>query len=429
MTHTPIPEEVYWSGRLNIEPEDTQPLGQKTQILIVGGGYTGLSAALHLARNGVQTTVVDQETGPGQGASGRNGGMVLSGYPLDCSTLIKKFGLKRAQTLFSASRHAVNGLERLIQEGNIDCDFVRSEHVSAAVHSGHWDWLRQEQENMAEISGSSPRLLDAGQMREELGTSAYWGGLADPWAAALNPARLIAGLYQMALAAGVRFSWMTRVHALQDEDKSIRIQTTRGDIQADQVLLATNAFTSDLDPWLGRRVVPIESVIIATEEIPDEVIRTVLPQGNTVSDTKRVLHYFRRSPDGKRVVFGGRPPLIWGSLQDKARALHKDMLFVFPQLRPYNPACVWSGLVGFTRDRLPHSGDTNGFLYATGYCGHGTALAIYLGQQIAQAVLRSGNPGDLDFPGTPFPRFPLYRKRAWFVPLTLAWFGLLDRFT
>jgi glycine/D-amino acid oxidase-like deaminating enzyme len=429
MPHTPIPEQVYWGFGSWGEPEHEPTLGNKTQVCIVGSGYTGLSAALHLARNGVQATVVDQEVGPGQGASGRNGGMVLSGYPLDCTTLIHKFGSERAKTLFSASRRAVSGVKKLVQEGNIACDLMSREHVTAAVRPGHRDWLRQEQESMAEISGTSPRLLDAGQMREELGTNAYWGGLVDPWSASLNPFRFAVGLHQMASDAGVEFSWSTRVHAIQNEHQRTRIRTSRGEIVADQVVLATNAFTPVLNDWLGRRVVPVESVMIATEEVPDDVIRTVLPRGNTVSDTKRVLHYFRKSPDGKRVLFGGRPPLIRGSLQDKALALHKDMLTVFPQLGSYKPARVWSGQVGFTRDHLPHSGDKNGLGYAMGYCGHGIALATYLGRQLAKAVLNGDNPRSLDFPGTPFPRFPLYRKRAWFVPLTLALFGLLDRFS
>lgn len=429
MPYRPIPEGIYWSCRSKNEPEDDRLPGPKTQILIVGSGYTGLSAALHLARNGVQVMVVDQEAGPGQGASGRNGGMVLSGYPLDCTALIHKFGSERARALFNISRTSVSGVEKLIQEGNIACDFMPQKHVTAAFRPGHRDWLRQEQESMAEISGISPRLLDADQMWDELGTNAYWGGLADPWSASLNPVRFAAGLQQMALDAGVEFSWSTRVHAIQNENRRPRIQTSRGDIVADQVVLATNAFTPVLNDWLGRRVVPVESVMIATEEVPDEVIRTVLPHGNTVSDTKRVLHYFRKSPDGKRVLFGGRPPLILGSLQSKGYALHKDMLTVFPQLRPYKPAWVWSGQVGFTRDNLPHSGDISGLWYAAGYCGHGIALATSLGRQMANAVLGSDNPKDLDFPGTPFPRFPLYRKRAWFVPLTLAWFGLLDRFS
>lgn len=429
MPYTSIPEEIYWSGWSKKEPAEDQFSGPKTQVLIIGSGYSGLSAALHLARNGVQVLLADQENGPGQGASGRNGGLVLSGYPLDCTALIRKFGSEQASTLFNMSQRAVSGVEKLIQKGNIDCDFMPQKHVTAAVRPGHWDWLRREQESMAKISGTSPRLLDAGQVQEELGTDAYWGGLVDPWSASLNPVRFARGLHQMALDSGVRFSWSTRVHGIRRESRSIQTQTSRGEISADQVLLATNACTPGLNNWLGRRVVPVESVMIATEEVPEEVIRTVLPWGNTVSDTKRVLHYFRKSPDGKRILFGGRPPLLWGSLQDKGLALHRDMLSVFPQLKAYKPAFVWSGQVGFTRDHLPHSGNKNGLWYSLGYCGHGIALATYLGRQMAKAVLGLNNPSGFDFPDSSFPRFPLYRKRAWFVPLTLAWFGLLDRFS
>ncbi|MDZ7760216.1 MAG: FAD-binding oxidoreductase [Desulfovermiculus sp.] len=421
-------ETVYWKwGEEDDWPQANPPLPGNTGVLIVGAGYTGLSAALALAQSGLQVTVVDQETGPGQGASGRNGGMVLSGFPLDCSSLIQRFGLEQAKALFAASLNAVGQVEEFIRQEGISCNYRQTEHITAAVHPNHRDWLYQEQESMARISGRLPRVLDPEEMHETLGTDRYWGGLADPWAAALNPVQYATGLYNMALAAGVNVYWHTRVQGLDRDQSGMRVFTSRGGIQADRVLVAANGLVQGLDPWLSKRVVPVESVIMATEEIPPEVMATVLPKENTVSDTKRVLHYFRRSPDGKRLLFGGRPPLTWGSLRNNALALHRDMCAVYPQLTSYRPACVWSGRVGFTRDHMPHAGERNGQLYALGYCGHGIALASYLGRQAAKALLGRENPHALPFPHPSFPGFPLYRKRAWFIPPTLAWFSLLDR--
>lgn len=423
-----MPESVYWRwGQDKAWPPGNEPLPAKTAFLIVGAGYTGLSAALSLARNGGQVTVVDQETGPGQGASGRNGGMVLSGYPLDCSTLITRFGPQRAKALFAASLEAVSEVESIINQEKIACAFQRTEHIAAAVHPSHKDWLYREQDRVASISGQVPRVLNAEEMREGLGTNYYWGGLADPWAAALNPFEYATGLYEAALAAGAGFSWQTGVLGIDREPSGVRVQTSRGLIRAEQVLVAANGLVQGLGAWLSKRVVPVESVIMATEEIPPEVMNSVLPKENTVSDTKRVLSYFRRSPDGKRLLFGGRPPMLRGSLGQQALALHKNMAAIYPQLKVYRPACAWSGRVGFTRDHMPHAGEKDGQMYALGYCGHGIALATYLGRQMAKAVMGQENLLYLPFPGSSFPGFPLYSKRAWFIPPALAWFSLLDR--
>jgi glycine/D-amino acid oxidase-like deaminating enzyme len=428
MRGTEIFEDTYWRNGLAAGTSDLKGhIQNRTQILIVGGGYTGLSAAQHLARNGVQVTVVDQEAGPGMGASGRNGGMLLSGYPLDCTSLLQHFGPDRAQELFALSLRAIDGVKQLIQEGDIACDFVPTKHVTAAEHASHWKWMLAEQESIARIAGTLPRLLDADQARQVLGSAKYWGGLVDPWAGSLNPARLVRGLYDMAVDAGATVCWRTKAADLECGRSEARVRTPQGEIRAEQVLLATNGCLDNLHPWLQRRIVPVDSVMIATGKVPKQVMDTVLPQGNTVSDTKRLLHYFRKAPDGKRILFGGRPPIFCRSLQGKARLLYRDMLSVFPQLASYGPEYVWSGHVGFTRDHMPHAGLGNGFGYAAGYCGHGIALATYLGRQIAKALLDREDNQALPFPDATFSGFPLYRKRAWFIPPALAWFSLLDR--
>ncbi len=426
MSDSTLAEKVYWHRDADLDPDVEQSLPHTVQVLIVGGGYTGLSAALYLAQNGVQVAVVDQEAGPGQGASGRNAGMVLSGYPLDCSTLLDRFGAQRAKALFSVSLEAVDLVAFLIKQGGIACDLQPTEHITAAVRPGHRQWLYREQESMAQVSGRIPRLLDSKQMREELGTGVYWGGLADPWAASLNPARYVAGLCSLAKAVGAAVFWDTAVEHIPQGRGNKQVQTSRGKIRAEKILVAANGLMHGLDSWIKRRVAPVESVITATRKVPPEVMDAVLPGNKIVSDTKRVLHYFRRSPDGTRLLFGGRPSLVRGSLSKRAMALYTDMRAVFPQLQPYRPEWVWSGHVGFTRDHMPHAGKRDGLVYALGYCGHGIALATYLGRQAAKAVLEEDLHA-LPFPQTSFPGFPIYGKRAWFIPPALAWFSLLDR--
>jgi glycine/D-amino acid oxidase-like deaminating enzyme len=427
-------ERVYWTAgqedaEKDIRTNQAWRIPGRAQVVVVGAGYSGLSAALHLAQSGAEVVVVDQEPCLGQGASGRNGGMVLSGYPLDCTALIQRFGQTVAKELFAQSLRAVRGVEKLVRDGGIQCDFTPIEHITAAVHQRHNEWIAREQKSVALLTGISPRLLNIKQASHELGTEKYWGGLADPWAAALNPARFVHGLYRMAVNAGAKVHWQITVQGIDEKSARPQLRTNRGKIQAEHLVITTNGYACSPIPWLSRRVVPVESIIIATQKVPQEVMSTVLPQGNTVSDTKRVLHYFRKSPNGERLLFGGRPPIFWGSLQKKASALYRDMVSVFPQLAPYRPEYVWSGCVGFTRDHMPHAGLRKGQGYALGYCGHGIALATYLGRQVAKALCNGNNPPTLSFPNPSFSAFPLYRKRAWFVPPALAWYCLLDRFT
>jgi glycine/D-amino acid oxidase-like deaminating enzyme len=354
--------------------------------------------------------------------------MLLSGYPVDCTTLIQRYGTARARELFAFTLRAVDEVRELIRTGDISCDLTSAEHITAAVHPGHRKWLSREQDSVAEVSGFEPRLLSAEQMSRTVGTNRYWGGLSDPWAAALNPAGFAAGLYRMARNTGVQVYWRVQVQEIEKNQSRPRVRTDQGTVDVDCIVWAGNGYSSCPVSSLHRRIVPVQSMMIATREVPQEVMDTVLPRGNTVSDTQRLLHYFRKSPDGRRLLFGGRPAVCRGSLQAQARALHRDMIALYPQLASYGPEYAWSGQVGFTRDIMPHAGIENGLGYAVGFCGHGIALSTYLGRLVAEGILtREGGHSLLPFPDPSFPIFPLYRKRAWFVPLAVAWYGLLDR--
>jgi glycine/D-amino acid oxidase-like deaminating enzyme len=205
------------------------------------------------------------------------------------------------------------------------------------------------------------------------------------------------------------------------------VGTNRGALVADAVILATNGYSGPIVPWLQRRLVPTESLMIATEKLPVDLAQSLIPRGRMIYDTKIFLFYFRLSPDGRRLLFGGRPKSPRKTLRENAAYMYRDMLRVYPQLKKVRIEFAWSGKLGFTLDRSPHIGRHNGLYYAAGYCGHGIALATYLGEKLA-AMVQGKNPhtafGDLTFKAIPF-----FGGNPWFQPLVYFYFGLLDRWT
>jgi glycine/D-amino acid oxidase-like deaminating enzyme len=203
------------------------------------------------------------------------------------------------------------------------------------------------------------------------------------------------------------------------------VTTSRGPILAERVAVGTNGYTSNLTPWQMRRVVPVESFMIATEKLPPEVAKPLVPNNRMIFDTKRFLYYFRLSPDGKRMLFGGRPKQFWKPTLDKAKEMRKDMLRVYPQLEKYAIEYAWFGKVCFTVDRFPIIGERDGIYYAMGYCGHGVATATYLGFKLSDMILGKGP--DTAFADKKFTPIPLYWGKPWFLPIAHTYFKFLDK--
>ncbi|MCF8109406.1 MAG: FAD-binding oxidoreductase [Desulfohalobiaceae bacterium] len=401
-----------------------KPLSSRTDILIIGSGLTGITAALRLGQNGARVLVLDRGS-LGSAASSRNGGLVLTGLNADLHSLTKTNGRSAARRLFGASLSAVECIEDLVKEGNIDCAFQRCGHLQAAYRSAHLESLRKEQALLAESFNYETSLLGANEIRTELDSNFYCGGLLHPLSGEIQPAKFVAGLGRMAAEAGVELHSGADVLEVGRQSGHFIVKTNRKTIVADQIVVATNGYTGPQFPWLQRRIVPVDSLIIATKDIPWEVAETLIPQGRVVSDTKRFLFYFRLSPDKKSMLFGGRPRFLGKGLNDNARRMHQDMLKVFPQLSGIGISHAWTGRVGFTRDFLPHLGRCKGIYYALGYCGHGVALATYLGDRLA-AWMQGVEESPL-FSQIRFPAFPLYSGRPWFLPLVHTYYSFLDR--
>jgi glycine/D-amino acid oxidase-like deaminating enzyme len=415
-------ERCLWSDQL---PQRHRPatveLPDHTDVAVIGAGYTGLAAARALARRGVDVTVLERYT-IGWGASGRNGGFVLPGYKREPEALARRLGLDQAKRLFALSVDAVHGLEAVIAEEAIDCAYARCGAVVLAARPGHMRGLERSRRFMREALGLDAELLGPREIAAEIGSTRYHGGLVDPLAGSVQPARLVAALARAAELAGARIAEGTELRELRRDGAGFELQTSHGPLRAREVLVATNGYTGSATPDLQRRVVPIGSYLIATAPLPPDLARRLIPRDRVLSDTKNLLFYFRLSPD-RRMVFGGRAAFTPTPIARSAAILVRGMREVFPELSSTPVEYAWGGQVAFTLDQLPHAGRLDGVHYALGYCGHGVAMATWLGTRMGEALAGHGTIPRLS---TPFRALPLYRGRPWFLPFVGGYYRVRD---
>ena len=423
----PLQENPYWWATAPDLPSYAErDLPARVDVAVVGGGYTGLSAALQLAKSGASVAVFDKET-IGWGASSRNGGQVLSGLKLGVETLVSRYGLATAKQLYAASRLAITFVEDLIVAEQIDCEYARCGNLYAASKPKHFDGFKRAADLLAREFDAHHELLPRSEQSREIGSDAYFGLMVEPHNGSLHPAKFVRGLARAAERAGAVLFDEAPVRSIERHAAGFRLKTGRGTIEAQDVFVGTNGYTDAASPELRKRVVPIGSYIIATEPLDEAVAARLLPNRRVASDSKQFLHYYRLSAD-HRLLFGGRaafvPPTA-DSNRRSAEILRRDMLQVFPGLRDVRVEYVWSGNVCFTRDLLPHAGRfDSGIYYAAGYGGHGVAMATYLGAKMADVIL--GLDDQNPFRDYRFGAIPLYDGRPWFLPLAALWFRFLD---
>jgi glycine/D-amino acid oxidase-like deaminating enzyme len=416
---------VLWQATMPELPvRSGRQLPDTADVVVIGGGYTGMNAARELARRGVAVTLLEAET-LGFGASTRNGGIVHPGYKWGPRELIRRYGDDTGRALYRETLDGYETVKRLIVEEAIDCDFREHGHLELAYAPTHVRELEHARDSLA-FMGVETTLVRRERIREEIGSAAYFGALAVPNSGLLHPGRYFAGLVGAADRAGADLHAGVRARAVRRQaDGRFVVETERGAILARDVFVATNGYTDGVVPSLRRRIIPIGSYIIASEPLPEELARELSPTGRSFFDTKNFLYYWHVSAD-RRMVFGGRASFMPTSIDQTARILHRGLLEVHPQLAGYRIEYAWGGNVGFTFDRMPHVGRTKeGVAYAMGCCGTGVALMTQLGT-LAGAWLAGGEApalARLRFPLVPAP----YEGRPWFLPFAGEWFRLQDR--
>ncbi|MFQ5408586.1 MAG: NAD(P)/FAD-dependent oxidoreductase [Anaerolineales bacterium] len=409
-------------------PQDLggDPLPTDTTVAIVGGGYTGLSAARRLAQLGIQSAILERHT-IGWGASSRNGGMTTTGLKLKPETLFKQYGRELGRALWDASLDAITAVESIVVAEAIDCDFRRHGSFAAACKPAHFDAMCRNTEWMARELGYERENVPRSAMRSEIGSAAYYGGVVETLSGGLHPAKYVFGLGQAAARAGVTLCDRTEVRSITRSGDAFQLTTASGVLRADEVLIATNGYTDPHPTAIRRRVVPIGSYSIVTEPLPPELQQEISPRGRMFYDSRWFLNYFRLTPDG-RLLMGGRNNLTTDlDLVRSAQRLRETLVRIFPQLHDLPITHSWGGNLGLTFDTLPHIGRADGLHYAFGYSGHGVAMATLLGLHAAE--LLAGQRANSPFLEIPNPVYFFYRRRPWFLPLVATGMRLLDRLT
>ena len=421
-------QQIYWHTTAEMPTaSNLTPLPTKVDVAIIGGGYTGLSAARTLAKQGISAAVLEANT-IGWGASSRNGGMVLTGLKLGMQTVLKKYGREIARKLFQCSLDAIDTVEQIVEEEKIDCGFARYGHLLTANKPMHYTALREEVEFMEREFNHNVRLIPPESQGSEIGSNLYHGALLDECSSGLNPAQYVTGLADAAERAGATLHAKARVTRLEHQGSRFLVETERGSLSADNILIGTSGYTGSVIKKLQKRIIPIGSFIIATEKLPDDLAHELIPQGRMIFDYKHYLNYFRLWDN--RMIFGGRAaffPETSHTIQRSADILRREMVQVYPQLKDFKVDYVWGGTLDFAFDMMTHVGEIDGIYYSLGYAGHGVAMATYLGKTVAEAML-SGKIREHPFNLFPFPTAPLglYDGTPWFLPLAGAWHKILD---
>ena len=414
----------YWlesTGPVRGLPAD--PL-RNVDCLVVGSGYTGLSAAIEIARGGRSVMVLDSGE-VGSGCSTRNGGQISTSIKPSLTALAHKHGMESARAIRSEGHTALQWIEDFVTREQIDCDFNRCGRFHAAHAPQQFSNLVQQTKDL-QSEGIEAEVVTRDEQHRELGTDAYFGGVVFPRHASVNPAKLHRGFLQAALDAGVHVTPNCAVTEISRNKDSFNIETERGAVTAGDVVVATNGYTSALTPWMKRRVIPIGSYVITTQQLPTELVDKLFPTNRIASDTCKVVYYYRSTPDRKRIMFGGRVTASETNPVKSAPKLFEDMCRIFPELLDYQISHAWQGTVAYSFDELAHIGKNDGIHYAMGYCGSGVSMAGYLGMRVGQTVLGK-KEGRTAFDGLPFPTRPLYSGKPWFLPAAVAWYRWQDR--
>ena len=403
------------------------PPGPMADVVVIGAGFTGLAAALVLARAGRHVVVVDAGA-PGFGASTRNGGQVGSGnQKFAVKTLIAMHGERKAVELLHEGVEMLDGIENLIREEKIDCSFTRCGRFRGAMRPLHYEAMARDMDDLKRYAGVQSAMISRQEQKREVGTELFHGGSLLPMDASLHPGKYHAGLLARVLESGGSVHGEVAVRGIVSDRLGHNVHFDGFQIRARDVLVATNGYTKNVGAFFRKRIVPIVSAQITTGPIAPRLFDELMPKRRVCGNTNRVFFYFRAAPNENRLIWGGRANHFARDTVAAAYAhLARDLLRTFPELGDVPVSHMWSGLIGYTFDEFPHLGQSpDGPYYAMGYCGTGVSRSTHFGRKIALQML--GKPeGRSAFNDLAFASHPFQALAKTAVPVVEAWYRLRD---
>jgi len=398
----------------------------RADVVVIGGGFTGLSAALTLARSKASVVVLEAGRVIGE-ASGRNGGQCNNGLAHDYAALAQRLGKDQARAFYLAYSAAVDTVERLVFKETINCDFERRGRIKLAAKPAHFDKMARTCDLLQAEVDPNVQLVPPERIRDEVGSDAFHGGLIQTTSAQMHVGKFGIGLARAAARHGASIYESAAVTAIQrPPGKAFRVTSTRGSVEAAQVLIATGSSSNGPFGWFQRRLAPVGSFIVVTEQLSPGLLDYLLPTRRSYVTSKNIGNYFRATADD-RLLFGGRARFAMSnprSDQKSGDILRKTLTTVFPLLNRVRIDYCWGGLVDMTADRLPRAGQHDGMYYSMGYSGHGVQMSVHMGQVMADVM--SGNGDQNPWRKLDWPTIPGHFGKPWFLPLVGAYYRLLD---
>jgi glycine/D-amino acid oxidase-like deaminating enzyme len=417
--------DPYWWEAARPE-SDLSPLPEAVDVLIVGSGYCGLTAAIELARNGRRVAVVDRDE-LGAGGSTRSGGMVSSGQKMVVTGAVKGLSQERVSRLLAESLQSFDYLKKLINDDALDADLHINGRFFGAYTPAHFERLKAQGQLLREKTGVTVHLIARSEQRQVLGSDYYHGGILVDNYGGLHVSKYHKALRGLARSVGVSLHSHAGVQRVENQGQERQVTTTRGMIRARHVIIATNGYTdAGVGSFIHRRVVPVNAYQIATAPLPRDLMEKLIPQQRMISDSQRNLYFFRPSPDGTRILFGSRVVIFDTTEERAAHKLYQGLVGIFPELNGVEISHSWKGLVGMTFDKRAHIGEQDGIHHAVGCNGNGVALMTYLGYRVARDLLNAGAERSA-FDGGDFPSAAYYQGTPWFVPPATAMYEIGDQ--
>lgn len=420
----------FWHTNVENLHFSNSPPPKDVDVVIVGGGFTGFATALHLLRGG-KTVAIFDAMAIGQGASGKNGGMVgPSLHKLGLDGLSGKYGNEKAIQILQEGMTAIRYFQEFINDEKIDCDLKMTGRLRGVTNQKALDQVIRDSEKLSVLEGFDFNIVKKENIHEEIGSDLYQGGVVYHQDGGLHPHKLLLSLAQKVKSLGGHFFEKTKVGDITKTSAGFNINTDLGPLKAGNVVIASNAYTKKFfngqQSYFYKRLLPITSAMIATEELPIEQIDQMFPKKRMHGGNHRLVQYYRASPDHKRVLFGARGTDHADRALQNGLMLKKHLCKIFPELKKVNIEYSWSGKVAYTFDHTPHLGIHDGLHFAIGYCGSGVTRSIYLARQLSRKIL-----GEEDhqtaFDDLPFESKPFYNGTPWFMPTVLKWHSFLDQ--